>query len=494
LRRPRWAWMMLAAPIIAGALAYPRLPTGFMPHMDEGGFILDYVAAPGTSLAETDRLVRQMEALLLKLPELASYSRRTGLQLGGGLTESNEGDLFVRLKPDRSRDIEAIMHQVRVEIAEQVPGLQIETAQLMEDLIGDLIANPQPVEIKVFGFNQETRLRAAEAIAEGIAKIPGIVEVNSGARISGDAVQITLKRVAAAQLGLDAAQISAQLETLLAGSVQSQFQQAGQLIDVRLWTPRDGRARIEQLSALPLRANNGALVNLGNVANLAIISGQPQLVRDNLRDAVIVTARLEDRDLGSAMRDVQKVIAKMPAEAGVHVEYGGLYQEQKQAFRELGLVFVAAVLLLSLVLMFSYESIAVVLSILLITLAASAAVFVGLALSGSELNLSSMMGLTMVIGVIAEVAVFYFAEAKAYRSASIEQLAQAGVHRLRPIIMTASIAILTLLPLALGQSFGLNLGAGAAMQQPLAIAIISGLLAGAPLVLLALPALYAKLR
>ncbi len=497
LLRPALAGLFLAIPFVFGGWAYTHLPSGFMPHMDEGGFILDYVAAPGTSLAETDRLVRQMEAIILKLPELSSYSRRTGLQLGGGLTESNEGDLFIRLKSSRTRGIEAVMHDLRLQVQTQVPGLEIETAQLMEDLIGDLIANPQPVEIKVFGNDAETRTQNAQAIAQAISKIAGIVEIKDGARVSGDAIQIVIDRVSAAQFGLDASGIGTQLQSLIEGSVVSQIQQQNQLVSVKLWTHKDLRARVEALSALTLvgtsaepnaAGNRQVSVPLARVAKITVISGQPQIDRDNLRDAVIVTARLENRDLGSAMAEVQRTVHKLKLSHGVSVEYGGLYLEQQQSFRELTLVFLAAVLLIALVLMFLFESIAVVLSALLVTLGSSASVFVGLWLTGSELNLSSLMGLVMVVGVITEIAVFYFSEISDLKTAKSADLIAAGAHRLRPILMTSSIAILTLVPLALG------LGAGAAMQQPLAIAIISGLIAGVPLVLLVLPAVYAKFR
>ena len=128
--------------------------------MDEGGFILDYRSEPGTSLTETDRLLRRVEAILRATPEVETYSRRTGLQLGGGLTEANMGDFFVRLKPLPRRDIETVMNEVRKKVEGQVPGLEIELAQLMEDLIGDLTAVPQPIEIKLYSDDGNLLLKA----------------------------------------------------------------------------------------------------------------------------------------------------------------------------------------------------------------------------------------------------------------------------------------------------------------------------------------------
>ncbi|MBS0456028.1 MAG: efflux RND transporter permease subunit [Proteobacteria bacterium] len=487
LARPRWVLAFVAICCVVALVSYVRLGTGFMPHMDEGGFVIDYVSPPGTSLTETDRLLRQVEAILKTTPEVDDYSRRTGLQLGGGLTEANEGDFFVHLKSWRRRGIEDVMATVRAKIAAQVPGLRIETAQLMEDLIGDLVATPQPIEVKVFGPDEAADRAAAARIAAAIGTVPGVVEVFDGVKIAGDAIEVRVDRVRAALEGLDPEAVSRQIETALGGSMAGSIRDGEKLIGIRVWTPPDSRERIEQLAALPLRAPDGHVLPLGRVAEIAIAQGQPEANREDQRPLVAVTARLEGRDLGSAMTDVRARVGSLKLPPGVAVEYGGLYGQQRDSFRAMALVFAGALLLIVTLLMFLYENVAVVASILIATFCSLAGVFTGLWLTGTQLNLSSIMGLTMILGIVTEIAIFYFAEIDFSRRLDAAALIQAGRMRMRPILMTSLIAILALSPLALG------IGTGAAMQQPLAIAIVSGLLAAVPIVLIVLPAVYLAL-
>ncbi len=473
--------------VALGAVAFWKLPSGFMPHMDEGGFIFDYRAAPGVSLAETDRLLRQVETLIRALPEVNTYSRRTGIQLGGGLTEANEGDFFIRLKSGRRRDIEEVMTDLRGQVESQVPGLQVETAQLMEDLIGDLTAVPQPIEVKLFGADLEELQREAPQLATRLEKISGVVEVLDGVKIAGDALEVVIDPVRAAMEGFDAQSVSKQLSVLLGGNGTGVVQSGEKLIGIRLVGSQDLRARVESLSALELRAADGHMVPVRRVADVRITAGQPQIVREDLEQMVAVTARLEGLDLGSGMKQVRQVVQEMHLPKTIRVEYGGLYREQQSSFLALGGVFATAVLLVAALLLYLYEKWAVVLAILATIAGSVCAVFIGLWATGTELDVSAMMGLTMVVGIVAEVAVFYFAELPPHVDATREALVSAGVHRLRPILMTSLIAILALLPLALG------LGSGAQMQTPLAIAIISGLIAAVPLVLILMPVTYQAL-
>ncbi|HKW94834.1 MAG TPA: efflux RND transporter permease subunit [Methylomirabilota bacterium] len=483
-------WTVPAAALLAGAgyLSYSQLGTGFIPRMDEGGFIVDYVAPPGTSLSETDRLLREVERIVTSIPEVDSYSRRTGLQLGGGLTEANTGDFFLHLKPPPRRPIEAVMAEVRRKVEHEVPGLRIETAQLMEDLVGDLTAVPQPIEIKLFG-DDGAQLRAlAPQVAARLARVSGVVEPFDGVRIAGNAVDIRVDRVKAALEGVGADLVTRQVQAQLAGTVASVIQEGETLVGVRVWSPEGARRYLQQLQALRLRAPDGHSMPLSRVATAEIQGGQAEVVRENLKPMVAVTARVEGRDLGSTLRDVRAALAPLPLPPGVYVEYGGLYREQQQSFRDLLLVFVSAVMLVTVLLLFLYERVAVVASILITTLLSTSGVFAGLWLTGTELDISALVGMTMIVGIVTEVAIFYFAELGLTPSAELSGLVRAGTMRMRPILMTTLIAILALLPLAL------NIGAGAAMQKPLAIAIISGLVVAVPLVLLFMPALYATLE
>lgn len=486
LQRSWPAYAVVVILIIGGVVGYTRVETGFMPHMDEGGFVLDYKAAPGTSVQETDRLLRQVETLVLAVPEVDSYSRRTGLQLGAGLTEANEGDFFIKLKGMPRRAIDEVMSDLRERIQAEVPGLRVETAQLMEDLVGDLIASPKPIEVKVFGADDVTLRRVADNIAKQIEKDAGVVEVVNGVTIAGDALEIHVDGVRAAVEGLDAQGVTDQVANLLEGKVATTVQRGEKLLGVRIWTGEDARARLEQVKTFRIRTASGQIIPLSRVAEVAVVQGQPQIARDNLRQMVAVTGRLEGVSFGTAMTEVKQTVAQISLPRGVYVEYGGLYNEQQSSMKQLAMIFVAAVLLVAVLLCYLYESWAIVGAIIVTSLLSAVGVFVGLWVTGTELNLASMMGLTMIIGIVTEIAIFYFAELENNTEVSNNHLIEAGRLRLRPILMTSIIAILALSPLAL------RIGAGSAMQQPLAIAIISGLLFGVPLVLLVMPVVYRR--
>ena len=494
LRRPWMALLGVIPLLVVGGAAYFSVGSGFLPRMDEGGFVLDYLTPPGTSLAETDRLLAQIEHILRTTPQVQTFSRRTGLQLGGGITHANEGDFFVRLKPLPREPIWQVEQQVRARIHAQVPGIDIDTAQLMQDLIGDLTAVPQPVEIKIFDDNPRQLAALAHKTAAAISKVQGIVEVRSGIVVAGDALDIHLDPTRLALEGVDARQVQSQLAALIGGSVATQIEQGPKMVGVRVWDSARLRRTPQDIAALPLRAPDGRVFRLGDVAEVSVLTGQPEVIRENLKRMAAVTARISGRDLGSTVAAVKRIIdAPGFYPTGVYIRLGGLYKQQQIAFKGLLQVLAAAVLLVFLLLLFLYERMRVALSILAMPLFALPAVFVGLWIGGIELNISAMMGMTMIVGIVTEVAIFYFSEVQELQAAHPDMalhdaLVQAGVNRMRPIAMTTIAAILTLLPLALA------IGQGSAMQQPLAVAIIAGLAVQLPLVLLLMPTLFALLR
>ncbi|MGI9113802.1 MAG: efflux RND transporter permease subunit, partial [Chthoniobacterales bacterium] len=340
----RWLVALILVPLLAlGYLAYKNVTSGFMPVMDEGGFILDYVSPPGTSLGETDRLLRMVEGILQSTPEVDTYSRRTGAQLGGGLSEANIGDFFVRLKTKRSRGIEAVMEDVRTQIEQQIPGLQIQTAQLMEDLIGDLTSVPQPIEIKLFSESEETLRTIAPRVADAIRKVNGIIEVKDGIVPAGDALNIEVDRVKAALEGMDPDAITKSLDDYISGNVTTHVLHAPKLIGVRVWIPRDARATMHAIENLLLRAPDGHLFPLKRVATLTTIVGQPEITRDDLKRMAAVTARISGRDLGSTAADVKRVLDQQGLlPNNVPYTMGGLYEQQQIAFRSLSIILIAA--------------------------------------------------------------------------------------------------------------------------------------------------------
>ncbi len=480
-------WLVVASLsllLIVGWIAYSRVGSGFMPSMDEGGFVLDYRSPPGTSLSETDRLCRQVEDILRAVPDVQTYSRRTGLQLGGGVTEVNEGDFFVRLKPFPRRPIDEVMDDVRKKVILTVPGLKIEMAQLMEDLIGDLIGTPQPIEVKVYSDDEKQLIDLGEKIAGIISGIPSVVDVNNGIVFAGDALEIKMDRIKASLEGTDPESISHNLSNYLTGSVTTQVQRGPKMVGIRVWVPERVRDMEAKVRDLLLRAPDGHLFPLSRIASVMAVTGQPQIVREDLKQMISVTGRISGTSMGTVIRKVKTILARPGLfPKGVYYSLGGLYAQQQIAFAGLMAVFVSAVLLVFLLLITLYESLRTALAILLMPLLAVSAVFIGLWITGMEINITSMMGMTMIVGIITETAIFYASEYYDLPKhlERRQALITAGKNRMRPIAMTTFTTILALMPLALG------IGRGSAIQKPLAVAIISGLAVQLPLVLIILP-------
>ncbi|MDP9158220.1 MAG: efflux RND transporter permease subunit [Pseudomonadota bacterium] len=485
--RPLYALVGLIPLAVVAVLAFSRVGSGFMPSMDEGGFVLDYHTAPGTSITESDRLIKQVEAIITANPNVATYSRRTGAGLGGDLQEPNKGDFFIRLKSGKREAIDIVMEEIRSTVEARVPGVTFELAQLMDDLIGDLTAVPQPVQIKIFSDDQATLDATAKKVAAAIGKVQGIVDVNDGINPAGDALELHIRPEAAAAEGMDAQSIAQAVSDMVEGNVASQFQIGPKTIGIRVRVAGALQMTDTALGQLQIRAPDGHLFALARVAELVVVTGQPEISRDNLKRMVAVTARIDGRDLGSTVADVQKLLdGRQLLPRGVYYELGGLYQQQQIAFKGLMTVFGAAVALVFALLLFLYERFVIALCVLAMPLLATGAVFIGLWVTGIDLNISAMMGMTMIIGIVTEVAIFYVSELQGLLKEGMplhDAIVTAGRNRLRPIAMTTIAAILALLPLAFA------LGQGSAMQQPLAIAIISGLIIQMPLVLLLLPAL-----
>ncbi|HET7266510.1 MAG TPA: efflux RND transporter permease subunit, partial [Oleiagrimonas sp.] len=496
LKRPAWLLIGLIPLLVVGFFAFQSVGSGFMPKMDEGGFVLDYRSPPGTSLAETSRLLAEVGNILTANPYVDTWSRRTGLQLGGGLTEANRGDIFVRLKNGSRPSTATVMEHVREQVTAQVPGLDVDVSQLLEDMIGDLTAVPQPIEVKLFSDNVGQLDATAKKVAAQLGKIPGVVSVRNGINPAGDALEVHVDPVKAALLGLTPQGVANQVATAVAGTIAAKLPQGPKMVAVRVQLPAQAVTRIEQLQALPIRSATGQVFPLSRVATVTVESGQPEIDHDNLKRMLAVTARISGRDLGSTMGDVKQLLTRhgeLPP--GMYYQLGGLYHQQQVAFRGLTIVLATAIALVFTLLLFLYESFRAAIVVLIQPLLAICAVFIGLWVTGTQLNISSMMGMTMIVGIVTELAIFFFSElAEAEAQADNETpaslpalLLEAGHNRMRAIVMSTLAMVLTLLPLALA------LGRGSQMQQPLAIAIIAGMLAATPLVLVVMPTLYAVL-
>jgi multidrug efflux pump subunit AcrB len=476
----------------AGCLAYRNVGTGFLPRMDEGGFVLDYSTAPGTSLGETNRELEQVEAILKANPYVDTFSRRTGAGLGGDLTEAYQGDFFVHLvDPSGRPPIWKVMDRISAEITSRVPGINFDTHQLMSDMIGDMIGRRQPVVIRLSARNPEVLPGVASRVADAIAKVPGIepASVNDGVVPAGDALVIHVDPAVAAVQDVTPAEVRDQVDHYLRGAVVTSYLGSVQDVGVRLWlAPPQGRLYRRDLGKLPIRAPNGHVFALDTVATIRFVSGQPELTRDNLAQIVAVTAQIGGgHDLGSTIAAVKSVLDRpgmIPPD--VYYSFGGAYKQQQMAVRGMLRVFAAAAIAEIVLLLFLYRRVSIPIVIILSSLVSTGAVFVGLWLTGVELNITAMMGMVMIVGIATEMSIFLISEYQALCRTMPPRraLREAALSRLRPITMSTLAMILALVPLGAAIS-----GSGDQMLQPLAIAIISGALVQLPLVLLAMPVL-----
>lgn len=471
---------------------YFRIGTDFMPEMDEGTFVLDYWTPPGTSLTETNRILMKVERFLMSTPEVESYSRRTGLQLGFFLTEQNTGDFLVKLRKKRSRSIEEVMDEVRGHIESTEPNLRVEFGQLMMDVIGDLTNNPEPVEIKLFGEDAAMLRTKAEEATRLIETIPGVVDAFNGIVIAGPSLIVNVDPVKASIAGLNAADVRDELETIMKGRVDTKIQRGEKLIGIRVRYPDTYRTDLETIEKLRFTNSSGILVPLRSIATVEKTAGQAELRREGLKQMVAVTARISGRDLGSTIAEIQSKLAqRLYLPPDVTVEYGGVYQTQQESFRGLLIVAISAFMLVFIVLLFEFGEFAVPLSIFIVNVMSLFGVLFALFITGVTFNISSFVGIIMIIGIVAENAIFVMHKVRALQSegASLDDaLVEASRVRARPIFMTTLAAVFALLPLSMG------FGAGSQMQQPLAIAVIGGFSLSSILLLFGLPLIYRLMK
>ncbi len=472
LRAPILAPFAVALALAGTFVLYRGIGTDYLPALDEGAFILDYLTPPQSTLADTQQLLGKIENVLRATPEVAGFGRRTGAQRGFFLTESNRGDISVRLKSNRTRGIDTIMADVRHRVESTVPNVQVEFSQVLQDLIGDLSGTPEPIAIKVFGADQNAIEVTAKTIAVRIRKLANIMEVKSGIVLSNPEEQVLIDQTAAARYGFSADDILATLRNVVFGTVATNLRVGDRLYGVRVRYPAEFHKTLSLLPQVLMRTQSGGLVPLSNLITLQFNGKRPELDRERLRPVVYVTARVENIDLGTAIARVKANLAGLTLPAGVTLEYGGLYSEQQTAFHQLALVLIAALVAMFLVLLWEFRRLTPAVAILLSAVACLLGSFVALELSGLTLNISSFMGIIMVTGITAKNGILLLDHAEREESATIsprDALIDAARIRLRPILMTTLATAAGLLPLALG------LGAGAKVQQPLAVAVIGGL-------------------
>jgi CzcA family heavy metal efflux pump len=489
----KWAVMLTIGIVLVGSyVLYHSLGSEFLPEFDESAFVLDYWSPPGSSLAETNRMLNDIEEMLLKTPEIESYSRRTGLEMGLFVTEPNRGDYAVKLKPGHKRSTEQVIAELRDKINEAEPALEIEFVGIVPDVIGDLQGNPEPIEVKLFSEDANALHTTADEVETAIKKIPGVVDTKNGVVVSGPAITFNIDPLRASQFGVNANEIAGTITTAMTGDAASSILQQDRLIKVRVIFPANVRTSLDKVRVIQVRSSSGQLFRLDQVADIEYDKGQAEIERENLRQMVAVTGRLEGSDLGTAIQRIQSELAKdVKLPPGMTVEYGGLYQEQQSSFRELALALVLAVLLVFITLLIEFRSFAHPISIATGAVLALSGVLLALFITRSTLNVVSLMGMIMIVGIVAKNGILmldaveeHLAEGEPLR----EALLRSGRRRFRPVLMTSLAAMLGMFPLALA------IGAGAELLQPLAIAVIGGLTVALALSLIVTPTIYAMIR
>jgi CzcA family heavy metal efflux pump len=491
LRRPV-ALLIVCVVLIGGTyFAYQGLGSDLLPEMDEGGFILDYIMPAGSSLTETNRVLTHVEKILHDMPEVESTSRRTGLQMGlAAVTEANTGDMTVRLKTKRSRAIDEVIADARAEIKKTEPELDVEFTQVLQDMIGDLSNAPEPIQIKIFSSDPALLLELGPRVATAIGTIKGVVDVQNGIdnTISGPATTFEVDPVVAARLGFTPTEVAEDATSILDGITTTDPVIAnGRPYTIRVRLGDETRLSLDSIENTVFNSSIGKTASLGSLAQILQLPPQNEIRRENLQRLVVVTGRLEGSDLGTAMAQVQKTITAMHLPTSVRVEYGGTYQEQQKSFHDLLQVLLLSLALVFGVLLIEFRNFYAPIAILTSSVLSIAGVVFALLVTRTTFNVASFMGVIMVIGIVAKNGILLLDADERYRKEGVsgrDAMVHAAQRRLRPIVMTATAAICGMLPLAFA------LGAGSQMLQPLAIAVIGGLLISMVLSLIVTPVVY----
>jgi CzcA family heavy metal efflux pump len=494
LAKPLFLFALCGALLVGVYFGYKGLGSDLLPEMDEGAFVLDYIMPPGSSLKETDRVVSHVERILAATPEVEITSRRTGLQLGlAAVTEANYGDITVKLKNKRDRGIDEIMADVRAQVHAKEPELDVEFTQVLQDMIGDLSNAPEPIQIKLFNSNPDVLTDAALRVAKAIKGVDGVVDVQNGLEntLSGPATTFTVNSSVASRLGFTTEEVSTDATALIGGvEATTPLVTNGRAYPIRVRFAVDARGSLDNIEDAVMNSSTGKLSTLGALASVEQLPGQQEIRRENLQRDLVVTGRLEGSDLGTAIAKVKRQVDALHLPASVRVEYGGTYQEQQKSFSELTKVLILALMLVFGVLLAEFRNFSAPTAVLSSSLLSTAGVVFALLVTGTTFNVASFMGLIMVIGIVAKNGILLLDAEEQYKSEGLEPMRamlQAGRRRLRPILMTALAAITGMLPLALA------LGAGSQMLQPLAIAVIGGLLISMVLSLVVTPVIYYRM-
>jgi CzcA family heavy metal efflux pump len=483
-------WFVLLGCVVIGVfgfLIFGRLQTEFLPSFDEGGFVIDFEAPAGTSLSETSRLLNQAEALIKADPDVEGYSRRLGTQLGLFITEPYRGDYLVKLKRSHKRGTEAVIDDFRHHLNDEIPAVRWDLHGILTDLVGDLVMTPDPVEVKIFSPDLEWLKKEAVHVESVIKAVPGVVDTFSGLTQTGPSFKLQVRPADATRYGMTTTDIAAALNIEILGTQASNVLEGDRIVNVRVIGAHKRLFDVDDLSHSLIRTPSGARIQVRQIADITEQASEVEVDREDLRQDIIVTGRLEGRDLGSAMTEIK---AKLAADSSLppgSVEYGGLYQQQQESFTNLLLVLMMALLLVFTVLLIEFRSFFEPLAIVFGAILALVGTVVALWVTGTSLNVVAFLGAIIGVGLVAKNGILMLDQVDHLRTAGMsleEAIVRSGDRRLRPVLMTTLAAAIGMLPLAWG------IGTGAEMLQPLAIAVIGALCISVVLSLIGTPTVY----
>lgn len=485
ISKPYISWILILLLIVGIVYVMPKLPTGFLPEMDEGSIVLDYTSPPGTSLEETNRILNEVDKIVESVPEVNTYSRRTGTEMGFFITEPYSGDYLIELNKNRDKTTEEVADDIRKQVESALPALQVDFGQVITDMLGDLMSSVQPIEIKIFGDDHDKLEELSRQVADSVETVEGTADVFDGIVVSGPVVNVLPRENTLKQFGLTASDLQTQTEAWLGGIVVGTVPEKEQFTDIRLIYPMNNKTPVEKISQIRISTPSGEYLPLEKFAGFAIRSGVSEIQREDLQTMGVVTARLDASDLGSVMKEIQQKLSGISLPSSYQIVYGGSYAEQQKSFADLLKILIISGLLVFLIVLFMFKSLRISAIVIFISSLGIAGGVAALYITGTPLNVGSYTGLIMIVGIIGENSIFtiqqFLTELK--NSDIRGALSYAISARLRPKLMTAVGAIVALSPLALG------IGTGAQMHQPLAIAVIGGLIMALPLLLIILPGL-----
>lgn len=491
IQRPWISFSFIALLVVLSMMIIPNLSTGFLPEMDEGSIVLDYNSPPGTSLEETDRELHEVEKIIISHPDVQAYSRRTGTEMGFFITEPNSGDFLIQLKKNRKKTTAQVTDDLRQKIEESGLPLTVDFGQVIGDMLGDLMSSVQPIEVKIFGTDKQLIHQYSKQIAGIVEKVKGTADVFDGIVIAGPSIEVIPNLVTLGQYNISPQDFQYQLQTMLEGNVVGEMFDRQQFTPIRILYNNKSNASLFEIENSMIALPNGEMKPLKEFASVKLVSGVAEENREDLQTLGIVTARLDNGNLGGTMKEIQQQInrqVKLPN--GYSIVYGGAYAEQQQSFSELLLILALSCLLVFTVILFLYRDIKVALTILFISILGISGSFILLFLTGTPLNVGSYIGLIMIVGIIGENAIFTYLQfhESLPEKGKEKAIVYAISTRLRPKLMTALGAIIALMPLALG------IGTGAQMHQPLAVAVIGGFLIALPLLLIVFPTILNRIK